>query len=68
MEYRVYGYDVGDEVTYKTFTGELRTVTVERRTDDIKDNRPGFSGSGSWGYDSDIVWFSHTVPATVEAK
>jgi len=68
MNYTESGYNIGDEVTYRTFTGELRTVTVERRTDDIKNNRPGFSGTDGWGYDSDIVWFSHTVPATVEAK
>ena len=37
-------YDVGDIVRYRTFTGDLRTVKVTDKLDDIKNGRPGFDG------------------------
>ena len=37
-------YEVGDTVRYETFTGELRTVRVTDKLDDIKNGRPGFDG------------------------
>ena len=37
-------YNVGDTVRYETFTGELRTVRVTAKLDEIKNGRPGFDG------------------------
>ena len=37
-------YKVGDTVRYETFTGELRTVRVTGKHDEIKNGRPGFDG------------------------
>ena len=55
-------YEVGDIVRYETFTGELRTVRVTLKLDDIKNGRPGFDGhihgnedETVWGYDSQII-------------
>ena len=57
-------YDVGDIVRYRTFTGELRTVKVTAKSDDIKNGRPGFDGKihgvyaefgNVWGYDNQII-------------
>ena len=55
-------YDIGDVIRYRTFTGELRTVKVTDKLDDIKNDRPGFDGhihgnedETVWGYDSQII-------------
>ena len=55
-------YEIGDIVRYMTFTGELRTVMVTDKSDNIKNGRPGFDGNirGAafdkvWGYDSQII-------------
>ena len=57
-------YKVGDTVRYETFTGELRTVKVTEKHDEIKNGRPGFSGVETvsykphlnvWGYNSQIL-------------
>ena len=37
-------YDVGDTVRYETFTGDLRTVQITAKHDDVKNGRPGFDG------------------------
>ena len=55
-------YEIGDVVRYETFTGELRTVVVTDKSDDIKTGRKGFDGhihraefDKVWGYDSQII-------------
>ena len=53
-------YKVGDVVTYTTFSGQPRTITVADRSDNIKNGRPGFDGDDDngntyWGYDSDVT-------------
>jgi hypothetical protein len=55
-------YKVGDTVRYETFTGELRTVRVTGKHDEIKNGRPGFDGVDGngkgvnvWGYNSQIL-------------
>ncbi len=57
-------YKVGDTVRYETFTGEVRTIKVTAKLDDIKNGRPGFDGVDDngkgmnmnvWGYNSQIL-------------
>ena len=52
-------YQVGDVVTYRTFSGDLRTVMVTGKEPDIKNGRPGFDGDNDeghfWGYDEQIA-------------
>ena len=61
-------YNVGDEITYRLFSGGIRHVLVTNKEDDVKNGRPGFDGeivlggqsdpkgSGAvWGYDEQIV-------------
>jgi hypothetical protein len=58
-------YKVGSLITYQPFCGEPRTVLVEEKEADIKNDRSGFAGVlmengeptgfGVWGYDSQIV-------------
>lgn len=56
-------YRVGSVVRYLTFCCDLggpgRTVTVTSKEADVKNGRPGFSGTNEhgnyWGYDSQIV-------------
>ena len=55
-------YKVGDTVRYETFTGEVRTIKVTTKLDDIKNGRPGFDGVADngkgmnvWGYNSQIL-------------
>lgn len=55
-------YKVGDTVRYETFTGEVRTVKVTAKLDDIKNGRAGFDGVDDngkgmnvWGYNSQIL-------------
>ena len=53
-------YKVGDTIQYRDFGGNLRTVLVNGREEDIKNGEPGFFGSmedgmGAWGYDDQIV-------------
>ncbi len=53
-------YDVGSTIRYRSFGGDLRTVVVEEKSDDIKNGRPGFDGTTDrgetvWGYDAQIV-------------
>ena len=58
-------YKVGDTVRYETFTGELRTVKVTEKHDEIKNGRAGFSGAETqphikphlnvWGYKYQIL-------------
>jgi hypothetical protein len=47
-------YNIGDVIEYKTFCGP-RIVKVTERHADVKNGRPGFSGSNEhgnyWGYD-----------------
>ena len=56
-------YRVGSIIQYRSF-GELRTVEVEEKSDDIKHGQPGFDGKilndttgfpHIWGYDDQIV-------------
>ena len=58
-------YKVGDTVRYETFTGELRTIKVTEKHDEIKNGRAGFCGVEAqphikphlnvWGYNSQIL-------------
>ena len=53
-------YKVGSTIKYRAFDGEVRTVVVEEKSDDIKNGRPGFdgttkSGMDCWGYDDQII-------------
>lgn len=52
-------YGRGDHVTYRVFTGELRTCVVSSRFADERGKGPGFSGTMNdrpvWGLDSQIV-------------
>ena len=55
-------YDVGDTVRYETFTGELRTVRVTAKIENIKNGKNGFDGhihgnkdDTVWGYDHQII-------------
>ena len=59
-------YGVGDTLTYRTFGGDHRTVTVLHRFDDVKNGEPGFDAClrqhwsvgakpSVWGYDRQIV-------------
>jgi len=52
-------YKIGDTITYRLFSGGLRTVVVADKCDDIKNGRPGFDGDNDeghwWGYDEQIV-------------
>ena len=59
-------YEVGDIITYRAMGGELRTVEVTEKDENIKNGRPGFDGrmpndggpEGElevWGYDAQIV-------------
>ena len=55
-------YDVGDTVRYETFTGELRTVRVTGKIENIKNGKDGFDGyihgnknDTVWGYDNQII-------------
>ena len=58
-------YKVGDTVRYETFTGELRTIKVTEKHDEIKNGRAGFCGVETrphikphlnvWGYNSQIL-------------
>jgi hypothetical protein len=61
MEYRV-----GSVIQYQPFVGAVRTLKVEVKEANIKNDRPGFVGKlvpstgnvledGVWGYDSQIV-------------
>lgn len=53
-------YNIGDDVTYGTFGGFARRVTVTAK-DELTGNNPapGFDGTNSegsfWGYDSQIL-------------
>jgi hypothetical protein len=47
---------VGEIITYRLWSGALRTVTVTHVADNIKNGVPGFDGVSSlgatfWGYD-----------------
>lgn len=59
-------YEVGDIIEYNAFGGELRRVLVESKSENIKNDRPGFDGvlvaapeddqwRDVWGYDDQIV-------------
>lgn len=59
-------YKAGDVIEYQTFGGgNIRRVLVEYREDNIKNCRPGFSGTAIeggadadmsvWGYDDQII-------------
>lgn len=57
-------YKVGSTIKYRAFDGEVRTVVVEEKSDDIKHGQPGFDGKvlndttgfpHVWGYDDQIV-------------
>jgi hypothetical protein len=55
-------YKIGDTIQYHTFGGNLRTVVVTDKLDDVKNGRPGFDGylvgdreATVWGYDDQIV-------------
>jgi hypothetical protein len=55
-----HSYRAGSTIKYRAFGGELRTVIVEEREDDVKNDRPGFVGTtthgeGVWGYDDQII-------------
>ena len=49
----------GDLITYRTFSGEYRKVTVTNVTDDIKNGRAGFDGI-IVGWPTDYVWGYNT--------
>jgi len=53
-------YKVGSTIKYRAWGGEVRTVVVDEKEDDIKNGRPGFggttkSGDDCWGYDDQII-------------
>ena len=53
-------YKVGDVIRYRSFGGDIRTVRVEGKEEDIKNGYPGFfgtdsEGGGVWGYDNQII-------------
>ena len=55
-------YNVGDIVRYETFTGDLRTVKVTAKVENIKNGKNGFDGyihgneeDTVWGYDHQII-------------
>ena len=53
-------YRVGSTIKYRAFGGEIRTVVVESKEEDIKNGRPGFDGmvrpgEWCWGYDDQII-------------
>jgi hypothetical protein len=55
-------YNVGDTVRYETFTGELRTIKVTAKLDEVKNGRAGFDGYvvgdknfTVWGYNTQIL-------------
>ncbi len=55
-------YEVGDVVRYETFTGDLRTVKVTAKVENIKNGKNGFDGhihgaefDTVWGYDHQII-------------
>jgi len=55
-------YKKGDTVRYETFTGELRTVRVTAKVEEIKNGKDGFDGhilgdedNEVWGYDHQII-------------
>jgi len=56
-------YEVGDIVRYETFTGDLRTVKVTAKVENIKNGKNGFDGyihgydpeDTVWGYDHQII-------------
>lgn len=55
-----HNYRVGSIIKYRAFGGEIRTVEVESKEEDIKNGRPGFdgtttSGMDCWGYDDQII-------------
>lgn len=58
-------YKIGDTVTYRTFMGGTRTVTVTNREDDVKNGLPGFdgiieeTGETVWGMDNQICIIVH---------
>jgi hypothetical protein len=50
---------IGDLITYRTFSGEDRKVTVTNVTDNIKNGRAGFDGI-IVGWPTDYVWGYNT--------
>jgi len=63
-------YAIGEVIKYQPYGGAVRTVIVAAREADIKNGRPGFSGTqiepafeynwqaAVWGYDSQIISIS----------
>ena len=57
---KIHSYGVGDLVTYSAFGNETRCVVVVEKSDNIKNDRPGFigitnNGDDYWGYDNQIL-------------
>ena len=53
-------YKVGDTIETKNAFGQFEWVVIERRSGDVKDGRPGYTGTNDegrqvWGYDSEIL-------------
>ena len=62
---------VGEIITYRLWSGALRTVTVTHVSDNIKNGVPGFDGHSSlgatfWGYDEQIVTYPRIRKVDVE--
>ena len=54
--------NIGDVIAYRTFSGEIRKVTVTNVSDNIKNHRAGFDGiilgdptGYVWGYNTQIT-------------
>ena len=61
-------YNVGDTVRYETFTGELRTVRVTGKIENIKNGKDGFDGY-IHGYKEDTVWgYDHQIIRVFKVK
>lgn len=53
-------YNIGDTIETKNTLGQFEWVVIERRSDNIKDGRSGYTGTNDegrevWGYDSQII-------------
>lgn len=71
----------GDIIEVRTFSGQVRRVLVQERSDDIKDSKPGWDGivvssstrgdepgDAVWGYDDAVLRRVGKAPAGLEKK
>ena len=65
--FRQVSYNEGDTIAYRNNAGELVTVVVDYKDDDIKRGEPGFEGTTAngrqvWGYDNQVVRVKRSAP------